>query len=96
MKKDDPDLRQAITRQIAEKMGPSVEPSIMALVAAIGRVSILIQQEIAVMAKGFAADGMTLQQFAEVLTGEMEQKKAELDEDEEEEADEEEAVDGRG
>ena len=60
-----------IQRLMAEKAAPIVEPSVMALIAAIGRLNVTIIQELAVMAKGFADDGMTLEQFSQVLTGEM-------------------------
>lgn len=43
----------------------------MALTAAIGRSMAVIIQEIAVMAKGFAGDDMTLDQFGDYLSGDL-------------------------
>ncbi len=63
----------AIYAELSNKIGPVLEPQMMALTAAIGRAMAVIIQEIAVMAKGMSGDDMTLQQFGELLSGELEQ-----------------------
>lgn len=65
-------MTEAVHDTLSEKIGPVLEPQFMALVAAIGRSTAIILQELSVMAKGFAEDGMTLADFADVLSGELE------------------------
>ena len=62
-------LTDEINTNVVEKVTPIIEPAVMTVVASIGRMTAVIINEVGVIAKGLADDGMSLDDFSDVLTG---------------------------
>lgn len=62
-------LTDEINVSVVEKVTPIIEPAVMTVVASIGRMTAVIINEVGVVAKGLADDGMSLDDFSDVLTG---------------------------